>query len=46
MRDFASYNLFGLVEALLPRIKNKESDEIILLNVKMELFKGNTKLAL
>ena len=46
MRDFAKYNLFGLVESLLPRIKNKDSDEIALLNVKTELFKGNTKLAL
>lgn len=34
MRDFAKYNLFGLVEVLLPRIKNKDSDEIALLSVK------------
>lgn len=46
MRDFARYNLFGLVEALLPRIKNKDSNEIALLSAKTELFKGNSKIAL
>lgn len=35
-----------MVEALLPRIKSKESDEVALLNVRTELFKGNSKLAL
>lgn len=46
VREFAKINLYNLVELLLPEMTNKDSEELQLISIKTEIFKGNSRLAL